>query len=445
MKVIQVRHLLILILCLSLEFACGQDRENKGAPQIETFTSNSSGEISTYTPQPLVQESQIEATKNITAAQSTATPFPTNIPLDNTHNMPEEAREQITRPDIKVIFSMSNPYQTIPEDIFQEILYFATGGGDLYYGECTNNSPSISPRGLHYYGGGHVFFPAERHRPLFEDEETRPAELGSYIQFLTCGWQTNESVKARVFIPDGRIRTIVVTPEELRNGISVVFRPLVGAPEGLYRFSFTGEQTTIGYSINVIKPNGPRVYNVTYRNALWLDGLFPVIFSAQNAPVKKNVYRDLLLYNFEPEERVKVLRYGDCTDASFINTHCLHVYQEFQVNSHGELIVKIPLLPFYYYFIVGDSSGTFDVSTTSGSSQPSTLKSFQAAILEKDYPLRQSASLEAPAVTQIPFGTVVKIIGQVAQYPSSIPTWYHIRLKNGLEGYIPANIIDEQR
>jgi hypothetical protein len=187
-------------------------------------------------------------------------------------------------------FSVDSSNTVPPEDILHEINWFGgAGGGGWEEGPC--EEPSIDAEG------------SDPYEPL------------DVIVIGSCGWQPGEIVTVKLTKPDG------VVVSETRDGLW--YELALDDPLGEYEVVFQGESVELRATAIVALPEEPRLYI--------RDG-------------------ELILYNFEPGEGIRLLAY----DATF------KAWSSFQTDQRGELIVELnsaSMPDTYTFVVVGEKSG----------------------------------------------------------------------------------------
>lgn len=449
MSKIRVVSNFLLILCISLVAACGQKIDNEGVSQVEIPTVTRPGTAPNYGTEALYEETEPNEVEEVPTTEK-PTLIPTTIYLDETLAPEEATVYQTPQPNIET-FSVPISNQKLPEDLMKEVNFFI-GGGESPYGQgsCNEDSPLISAK-VFDYNSEFVFF---THKEVLQRINYGDfggagfAEYGSIVEITTCGWVPNESVHVSVTYPNGHVNAGMEKTSEYDGVLFLFFVPQIWDPEGIYYFSFTSEQTqtTLEYAINVRKPVGPRIYDISNNiaNAFW-KGI--VIYSDSIIPTKDTAFEYWLLYNFEPGEHVRVIIYGHCNDSlsEFSrDTRCLVGSQDYYTNSFGELVIQIPQdsldwqsSSFVYYSLLGDFSGEFRITN------PALVTSFETTIVDNGereaISVRQSPSFTAPTVGQIRPGTYVEVVGNANNNNNEY--WSRIRVESSLEGWVPSELL----
>ena len=167
--------------------------------------------------------------------------------------------------------------QTFPQDILEEVAFYEPEARTKPSCDAETQTPSL------------IWPPNE--------QRDAPLELGwGRLAATTCGWQANESVYVVLKLPDDSsraadIRAITQT-ERTGDGyvIGVTYDTSLDDPPGHYVITFDEYGRSIEYSRDILLPSGPRLLWD------WDDG------------AKTN--SQLLLYNFAPDERVRLIAYG---------------------------------------------------------------------------------------------------------------------------------------
>lgn len=223
------------------------------------------------------------------------TPYGSNGAAAEETNIPAIGGSEVVGAGIPVeTFSISSSHQTAPEDILKEVMsYFGQGGpGDE---GCWGNDESS---------------------PAPTSSQTRYLELGDSARVSMCGWQADELVDITIWFPDGR-----TTNGKARagsdGGITYNFDTEPSDPPGLYHLLFEGKSRKVEDFIHFMKPP----------EGAGFDHLI-----GENHPC-------LFLYNFAPNERVRIFVY--IYDPKGGLDLILVAWQEYHVGFNGQLIVQL--------------------------------------------------------------------------------------------------------
>jgi len=308
-----------------------------------------------------------------TPSQPMSTPQPTLTKIS-------ASSTTITSSPKMVTFSLSSAQRTTPEDVLQEVDY--GGGGAMV--DCT----------------GSFEHPVVEYASWSCSELGVESELGCTYYVYSCGWEHDESVRTTIEFPDDS--SVSETQLYDEYGGYFYYKPSLNDPPGLYTFIFEGESGKVQHSFEIGKPTGSRLYRDE-------DGL--------------------ILYNFEPGERVRVFAYkrGEAEVA------LLEAWQEFQIDSSGQLIVQLQTgFEGYIYIVLGDVSGEHKFRGVGSILKPLYLlvEGFAGDLCE----LYASYPPDYDSSTQVASGTRMEVIGTEI---GTSGRWWHVRLSDGMVGWVP--------
>ena len=213
-------------------------------------------------------------------------------------------------------FSIESLNPQAPAGIMKEFAYFLGGGGG-YNNECDSA-------------------PANQLSFLFETET--PTGLYDLIAVGTCGWQTEERVRATVQSPDGSMRT-----EEYQTDGTFLWyglQPLLKDVPGTYHLTLEGESGVLQADYEKVEPDQPGTYQL------------------ETGPESGMI----LYYGLAPSEKVSLFVYdsGDCLQfcGEFIG------WKQLQADSSGKLLVGADRPDperNLVYIAIGESTGTLPV------------------------------------------------------------------------------------
>lgn len=241
---------------------------------------------------------------------SIATPTPDSVSTEGQDNNTVGLdTSQFDGVDVE-IFSLSNAEQIAPEDILQEISFSSGAGGDaVCFGSF--DSPSVYP------------------------ETPTHAVLNELVSIHICGWQIGETIKIAVDYPNGT----TIASEQENAFLQMTFEFMTNVltdPPGEYVVTFTGDSGTVQHNITLTSPATPQIY--------WNDD------------------GTLVLYNFEPQETVRVFAYYGVP--SLVTTFAeLQAWQTFNVDQQGNLVILLTKIPgnWNWFAAVGDISGEVQI------------------------------------------------------------------------------------
>ncbi len=210
-------------------------------------------------------------------------------------------------------FSLTNARKNNPGDVLDEIYFGGVGGGGSVV--CTRSSDA---------------------RPyLAFNSGNSGIELMRSIHVTACGWDKGERVQVFVRYPNGRTTrelARVVKDSEARGDhylASYYFIPDWQDTPGTYNITFSGSSGMVSVPFRVYRPKDTRV--------IWFGN------------------GELLLHEFAPREKVRLFVYDKPIDSS--DGMGLSGWQEYQVDSQGNLMIWLPKDPKFYMIVVGVRSG----------------------------------------------------------------------------------------
>ncbi len=169
------------------------------------------------------------------------------------------------------------------------------------------------------------------------DEEIATAPLMNPVSLWTCGWQPGENVQVRGQDPYGRsVGAFQMyagadnTGGSWKGNIVLDFQPSIDSYAGNYTFTITGKSGTVTTNVRFTRPIGPHMYLLS--NNPWQPVLGPPMGNRNR----------LLLWNFAPGEKVRVILYqyllgSKMTDHQFLG------YQDYYVPMNGQMEILIDL------------------------------------------------------------------------------------------------------
>jgi hypothetical protein len=219
---------------------------------------------------------------------------------------------QPTATPSKIEFRLTSSNHTIPADVLQEVRVWV-GGGNVISG-CLDNPPSPI---------------------LFAGENT--VEWGNLMGVLLCGLKPEETVQSTIIRPDGRSTTQDLHARD-DGGVSFEYWPALDDLPGQYRFVLDGTSAHVESVTYLVLPTEPRMYYRVNEEAL-------------------------LLYNFLPNERVKILAYKRSGKEGELGE--LTGWQEYSVDQDGRILIAIDQPPSAQldYVAVGQQSGQVNRTT----------------------------------------------------------------------------------
>ena len=266
-----------------------------GCQSNTDFRSNvESTKIISETPSRLLEPEPITATKETTptAKKFTATPTSTMSLIENT-----------VTPDEDPYFSLVNANTTPPQDIIQEIMYFGGAGGgycDRMVGESEYLEISVCPNDV--------------------------IELMGLLRLTVTGVESGDAVTLTITYPDNN-QLIVELTADSGGYITYDYIPEITDQTGEYIFYFQTPKGNIQQVIRVIQPAIPRLYLV---------------------PEEKM----LILYNFSPNEHIRLFYYGSTFDSVGFKA-----WKSYQTDDQGSISIKYTDLEDPLFVAVGDITG----------------------------------------------------------------------------------------
>jgi len=257
---------------------------------------------------PTVPNKQISSDSAITSAKA-PTQSTDVIAEDDEQSAGSSAEDVLTFADSSspsnnmnapiVTFSISEANHTTPEDILQEVSYSygGAGGGSICDGERASEGAFL----------------------IDNPAVDVPIELGHQILIGICGWRS-EDVEVPVALPNGDLRLAKAkywgdTGDNISQSL-LIFYPDINDPVGVYTFSFSGHTASPTLSVDVIAPTGPRLL--------------------LNSP-----QHEITLYNFMPNEMLRLFAYEADNSGSLTDTHALAGWGEYQVDPKGQLTINV--------------------------------------------------------------------------------------------------------
>ena len=238
---------------------------------------------------PTIEQSE-ENTDKPSRKITTSTPEPTTTP------------KPIKISDI-VFFDSAEENRIIPEDVLEEISYFAGGGPGGTYCDRPYATTTI-------------------------EYDPPDSELMQETEMVTCGWASKQDLIGEIIYPDGKtvINTLIADAE----GVGILsFTPFLSDPEGIYEFKISGNGIILKSNAYFRKPIVPRMY------------ILPD--------------NQLLLNNFSPGERVRLFMYA-CIERSRYDITCdFEAWGEYIIPNDGNLLINITDNTKYYRVVT--SSG----------------------------------------------------------------------------------------
>jgi hypothetical protein len=198
-------------------------------------------------------------------APRTNTPTPTEVITDN--------------------FSPDAANDVPPDDVLEEVSFYAGGGGP----ECAGNYP----------------------QPTISSDPSDQEQM-ILVRFITCGWKNGQSLKGTVTAPDGRVMRGSLTIFQGGNayGAELTFRAKLSDPAGLYTFRLTSKEANLETNAYFRQPRGPHLYKLDNEH--------------------------ILLSGFKPRENINLLYYKRVSDKERFGG-----LSTYQTDESGQLEVEV--------------------------------------------------------------------------------------------------------
>lgn len=220
-----------------------------------------------------------------------------------------------------VEFSIQESKHTTPSDVLRELSYSGGfGGGGADCSEDPLDSPIIN------------YFKKE---DGFEWQEN--------IDAISCGWDEGMNVQISLSLPDAEP---LIEKNEIASSygdVGLYYDIPLNTQPGEYELKFIGRSETVETLIKIIQSEEPRLYQID---------------------------NQLILFNFLPNENVRLLIYTGTNDYVFFRPALLDssmfgyvelvAWEEYQVDEAGQLILNLLHLDqneYYEYIVIGDQSG----------------------------------------------------------------------------------------
>lgn len=283
-------------------------------------------------------------------------------------------------------FSMSSSHQTPPKDVLREVNFWVGGSS---HGSCYHHQDIAIPTLV--YGSDNT-------------------ELRRKESVVTCGWRSDELVHITMEYPNGNLIQQDQRSDGF-NGTYFMYETDLGDPTGYYTITFEGQSEIVHHSVYVSRPTEPRLY---WEN----DG-------------------ELLLYNFEPNENVRVFAYAP----ELLLQAVLVAWQEFQVSSDGQLLLamdddlRFPESPQndLTCIVLGDTSGELPCP---GVVLLESIQRVSCVVANTGDQLLDVTAREyrnSQVIARVPSGTRMEVIENIS---IGGPVFWKVRLNDGTEGWV---------
>jgi hypothetical protein len=211
--------------------------------------------------------------------------------------------------DPEGFFAISSSSRTAPEDVLVEVSFVGDPGGSDSALKCST------------FGGPFS-------QPTVVKHKTRSLEWWQFLSVITCGWQPGESVDIALYAPSGSVVSKKTIQARSDGRVYYSYIPELNATLGSYSITFEGESGSLKPSFSVISPRGPRVYQSKDR---------------------------LILYNFRPNEEVRLLAFR--STGPWVGEFT--AWEQYHVDSSGKLVIRLQgeSERSLAYVIIGDRSG----------------------------------------------------------------------------------------
>ena len=220
----------------------------------------------------------------------TAESTPTDLPDEGFVRMNLDAKSiEYRLPDTPV-----NP----PGDVLREVVYSGGQGGTggFTWPECTAGKSGVY---------------------LLPDASYLEGEWKEYITFYFCGWEPKENVSYVVKDQTGEAISNETYSANSEGGVSIYYKIDINAIPGIYTIEISGNSGSVQTQFKIMAPAIPRLYQEADR---------------------------LLLYNFKPEERIRLLVYKPAPETMPNNPGGIILWdvKEYSVDQKGQLIISYP-------------------------------------------------------------------------------------------------------
>jgi len=269
--------------------------------------------------------------------------------------------------------------------VFKEVYYFPGGGGGNE-GYCSKDYP----------------------KPTIEYVRSGVIEPAGKMLVSACGWQKGEKVKISIFDPSDKL----IHEEQVQafdgmndNAVFISYAPNFDARIGSYTLLFKGKSGKTKTTISVEAPIGPRLYRGKGQ---------------------------LVLRNFSPKEQIRLLAY-DYRKNDFWD---FVAWQPFEVDASGELTILID--EEFTFVVIGENSGQIDVFPGRWVDLllPTALR-MPSVKYGETTKVFDCVEENCNVIAELEPETIVEVIGEPRYWPPFPPElWWHIRLENGIEGWI---------
>lgn len=219
---------------------------------------------------------------------------PSVVPAPSTGN-------QLIQPPIEDFSGTSNP--TNPDSVLKEIVFGTAGGGgsSVQCAAVKTDKPVILP--------------------VLEES---PINVEFLVEFpiISCGWDAGEDIQVTIKMPDGKTRTDKIKADSDKISESnrsrrafFKYKTEWGEPLGVYEFVFSGRNSSVKHLVKINRSTEPRVI------------------------LRPNTNR-LLLYNFNPNENVRLYVYKRVGTSSYGE---LSGWKSLQTNAQGSLEISLQI------------------------------------------------------------------------------------------------------
>jgi hypothetical protein len=306
-------------------------------------------------------------------------------------------------PTQDLTFSLNSGNTIPPGDVIQEVGFFGGAGGTPdCYGDTTD--------------------------PYMYEDDYGPDykyELMQQILVILCNLPENADVNVITSLPDNTTRQEILKTND-SGKLFYYYVPLLDSPAGMYTFSFDSSEDNFEKSVEVVRPDGPRLY---------LTG---------ESMDESGERRTIILYNFLPREKIRLFAYKGLK---------LAVWREFIADDNGMVVLQNQFEKYEFdYAAIGDVSGVaYDKLEGWGSVNSewlngeifcegaplpiSGIHSDAEVIVVSDQAFVKYGNFDAQGNTTfhqlpLPRGTELKIWGMSSPYCADNAYWWSVRCQD---------------
>ncbi|MCP5096905.1 MAG: hypothetical protein GY943_15255 [Chloroflexi bacterium] len=160
-------------------------------------------------------------------------------------------------------------------------------------------------------------------------------KLTGYLTVQACGWKESGIITTTLTYPDNRSESAQVDTEVIfnKNFVTYTYAWQPGDQLGPYTISFMGPEGSVGQTLHIVEPVGPRLYRLSNS--------------------------DLMLYQFGANETVQLFKYELARQEDESEQYQLVAWQSIITDSSGQHRIDTGDAPnqFPIYVAVGEQSG----------------------------------------------------------------------------------------